>query len=243
MDEKKIAICFWGLVKSLDYTLESIEENIFKILKDANIKYDIYIHTYKINGEYNNIYSKEQGLLNYEEYKLLNPTIVAIDDQNKIKENLNLNEYRTHEDPWNNGFKTADNFICALYSKLQVTNIVKNTDIKYTNILFLRPDVKFLNPLDISKLNIKNEFFCIPKFSSHSGFNDRFFLGNYENGIIYGSAFNNLLEYSKNKKIHSETYCQFYMTKINKLKRIDIDIKFNRVRLDGRECIKDSTLP
>ena len=44
----KVCICFFGLTRSLRYTIDSINKNILKILEDNNIKYDIYLHTYDL---------------------------------------------------------------------------------------------------------------------------------------------------------------------------------------------------
>ena len=35
----KVAICFFGLTRSLKHTYPSIEKNIFKVLKQHNISY------------------------------------------------------------------------------------------------------------------------------------------------------------------------------------------------------------
>ena len=50
----KVVVGFFGITRSLKYTIESINENIFNILKINNIEYDIYIHTYYLTN-YKNI--------------------------------------------------------------------------------------------------------------------------------------------------------------------------------------------
>ena len=43
----KVCICFYGLVhRSLPHTIDSIEQNIFNVLKENNIEYDTYVHTW-----------------------------------------------------------------------------------------------------------------------------------------------------------------------------------------------------
>jgi hypothetical protein len=46
----KIALCFWGITRSLKYTIDSIKEKIFNILKSNNIEYTIFMHTYRLNS-------------------------------------------------------------------------------------------------------------------------------------------------------------------------------------------------
>ena len=67
----EIAICFFGLTRSLRYNIESIQKNIFDILDNSEYSYDIYMHTYNlevINNDRSNEYNCK---LDTEEYKLL----------------------------------------------------------------------------------------------------------------------------------------------------------------------------
>ena len=43
----RVAICFFGLTRSLKHTIDSINTNIFQPLKNSNIEYDVFLHTYK----------------------------------------------------------------------------------------------------------------------------------------------------------------------------------------------------
>ena len=249
----KVALCFWGITRSLKYTISSLQKNIFKILDDECISYHIYLHTYIVDGEYSNIRTNEKGFLDNEEYKLLlfpeksegnnerseGNNNFKIDNQNEISQQLKFEEYRTFPDPWYSNYNCCDNLILSLYSKLQVTNLIINNNLEYNNIIFLRPDVRFVNEFDISWLFNKNNEVRIPNFHNFGGYNDRFFISNYKNGVIYGSAFNDLLEYSKIRDIHSEIFCMNYLNKHN-LINIPIHFYFNRVRVNGWEVSQDS---
>ena len=82
----KIALAFFGITRSLKYTIVSIHNKIFKILDENHIEYDIFMHTYKLNG-YKNIRTHEQlDDVDNEEYKLLHPTYFQMDDQDDIKQ-------------------------------------------------------------------------------------------------------------------------------------------------------------
>lgn len=235
---RKVAICFWGLTRSLKYTLDSIKEKILNELEKAGIEYHIFLHTYQIDESYTNTRSGEHNqILDNEEYKLLKPKDYIIENQKEVRSKLNLQQYRTHGDPWSNNFETADNFISALYSKFQVTQLVKKSGIIYDNIMYCRPDVKYLTKFDINWLNITQEsnIFHTPSFHKwRGGLNDRFCLSNYKNSIIYGESFSLLLEYSKNINIHSETFLKNYM-KTHNLLNVDVLFNFNRIRCNGRE--------
>jgi hypothetical protein len=236
----KVAIGFWGLTRSLKYTINSIKMNILDVLKENNIEYKIFLHTYSINGNYSNSRANEKNIiLDNNEYKLLEPDFSFIDSQNHIMKKINLISYRTHKDPWNTNYETLNYFILAMFSKLKVTlfieNYVKLND-KFDYILFLRPDVKYLNKFDISFFNLINEkSVCIPDFHLYANFNDRFFLSNYENGLLYGKLYNNMLEYSKLHQLHSETFHNYYIRKYYNMNVILINFYFNRCRANGKE--------
>ena len=57
--DKRVAIILFGLTRSLSKTVDSLKENLFNVLKDNFMEYDIFIHTYKINGSYKNEWSGE----------------------------------------------------------------------------------------------------------------------------------------------------------------------------------------
>ena len=130
-----------------------------------------------------------------------------------------------------------------MFSKLKVTHFIENyanSNGKFDYILFLRPDVKYLNKFDVSFFKLVNEnSICIPNFQLYANFNDRFFLSNYENGLLYGKLYNYMLEYSKLHSLHSETFHNYYIRKHYNMNVILINFYFNRVRANGIE--KDDT--
>ena len=76
-----VAICFFGITRSLKYTIKSINENILQVFQENNIDYDIYLHTYKITTDYVNYRANESTNVNdidNEEYRLLNPKYLKI---------------------------------------------------------------------------------------------------------------------------------------------------------------------
>lgn len=237
----KVALAFWGITRSLKYTIKSIKKNILNILKESNIKYDIYIHTYKINSAYSNKRAQEKETkLDCNEYKLLNPYRVIIDSQDHIKKKLNMRRFRTHGDPWHSNYETVDNFICAMFSKMKVTKLIEKTD-NYDYVIFLRPDVKYLNKFDIKFFDsANNDTICIPNFHLFANFNDRFCIANYKNAMLYGKLYSEMLLYSKEHQLHSETFNNYFIRKIYNLNVKLIPFYFNRVRVDGKEK-NDST--
>lgn len=233
----KIGLAFWGLTRSLKYTILSIHENILNIFKKANIDYDIFIHTYNVFDKYTNNRASEKNInLNCNEYLLLNPLRYIIDNQDIIINKLKLYKYYSQPDPWSTNYQTVNNFILAMYSKLKVIELIENEKINYDYVLFLRPDVRYLNKFDLNYFDYINDYtVCIPNFHLFSNFNDRFYLSTLKNGLIYGKLFYNMYNYSIKNKLHSETFHNYYIRDVYKFIIINIPVYFNRVRANGIE--------
>ena len=81
----KVALVFWGLPRSIKYTLSSIKTNIFNILEKYDILYHTYAHFFTIDGKYTNIRTNE-NIDDYdnEQYKLLEYYKLKLDSQEEI---------------------------------------------------------------------------------------------------------------------------------------------------------------
>ena len=232
----KVAVIFWGLTRSLKYTIDSIRANIFKILEKNSIEYDVFIHTLNINDGYYNPRAKEpkvEKLLSDDCIKL-NPTKYCIENQEDVQLSIGLNQYRTKGDPWNtrSEFKTLDNFITAMYSKMKSTQLsLEHGDYDY--YMFVRPDVKYIKPIDIKWFLLANDTtILIPDFHVFYGMNDRAAICTKPVAKIYGLLFPHLLGYSKRYRLHSEQISKRHMDLHNIFIKT-IPFRFNRVRING----------
>lgn len=237
----KIALGFWGLTRSLKHTIQSIEQHIINVLKNANIEYKIFIHTYSFNSQFNNERTGETGIqLDFEEYKLLNPDFFKVDDQDYVKQQINLNQYRRRRDPWNSGYQCVDNFLCSMYSKRELGKLIQQSNFEFDYVLFLRPDVLYLNDFDLSILHsINDTTIGIPNFAlwGHNKFNDRMCITNYKNAFIYSSLFDHMLKFSRKNALHSETYQSAALREWFQLNIHYFNFFFNRIRANGIEQI------
>ena len=236
----KLAIGFFGITRSLKYTIESINKNIFDVFKSNNIEYDIFIHSYLLSS-YKNNRTGEQiddiSKIDNEEYKLLNPKYMKQDNQDEIKKILNLSSYRTHRDPWNTKYNSVDNFILGSYSKYILTNMIEEHIEEYDYILFMRPDCIYLDKFNIEYFKLVNyNSIVIPNFHLYGSYriNDRFAITNPKTYKIYGEVFTKLLEMSKKQCLHSETIIGRILSIYNKLNIHRVKINFSRVRCDGQ---------
>ena len=242
---KKVAVCFWGLSRSLKFTEPSIEQCIFKPLKDANINYDVFLHTYKIHGDYKNSHAHEHDIkLDNNEYNLLKPTDSIVENQDYIFKKINPKKYTTKGNPWeleNKSIDTVHNFILSLWSLKQVTSLWLKNEESYTHIMYCRPDVTYITPLDVKWFTFTNTVY-MPDFARH-GFNrtrvnDRFAIGCPEQMKIYGNRFDEALEYSKKRQMHSETFLS-HIIKKNKIQLKLIKFDFIRTRATSQKNLTD----
>lgn len=237
----KIALGFYGITRSLKYTIDSINDNILNVFKLNNIDYDIYMHTYYLSS-YENIRTGEINLAKYqidnEEYKLLNPKYFKQDNQDDIKKELNLLSYRTCKDPWKSNYVSVDNYILACYSKHILTNMIEKNINEYKYILFIRPDCLYISKFETNFLNFVNNYCIVTPnfgcFGKHPGYkiNDRFIITNNKTYKIYGNIFKELLEISKELSLHSETILGLILAK-NNIENKKINFYFIRIRMNG----------
>lgn len=235
----KIALCFWGITRSLKYTYPSIKKFIFDDLASHSIQYDIFIHTYNVHTTYNNRRAGEHFIiLDNDEWKLINPTEILVDDQENL--DIDFQSYRSQGDPWHSGFQTFDNHIRALWSLYRVSTLwQKQSAGTYDYVIYLRPDVMYYKSLFSvipSSAALKNEI-ILPNFHLYP-INDRFCIAPPAIAKIYGERFLSALEFSKKNQLHSEKYL-FWTLQQNNIRITQIHFPFHRVRADGREIDGD----
>jgi hypothetical protein len=233
-----LVFAFWGLLRSLDYTIQSLENNVLKRFPGALI----FCHTYTTEDKYTNARAQEFNLtLNCNPAKL-RPTYFESDDLTETRAKLQFGQYHTQPDPWNNGYATLDNFVCAMYSKLRVTQMIQAQNVNPSHVIFLRPDVLFLEPFTHENLKLSSPTtWVIPNFHLMNGFNDRFCVASPQNYVAYGTVFHVLLPYSRVLPLHSETMYGSYA----KMRRINVQyivFPFIRIRATGKIEVRDHEL-
>jgi hypothetical protein len=220
--DKRVAIIFFGLTRSLNKTIESLNENLFNVLKENSIEYDIFIHTYKIYGSYTNKWSGENtnSYVNEDVEELLKPKCAIYDNQDDIINSINFKEYYRQPCNWLRNFTKERtkylirNLCLALYSKKRIINELSKYKDHYDYGIIIRPDLLLITKIDISyfkELNSTN--IIIPEKGWFAGVNDKLCIGKINTILYCGKLFDELKEYSIKQSINSERYLMDMLNK------------------------------
>ena len=246
----RVALCFWGLCRSTHLTIASLEQQIFSVLRSAEIQYDVYVHTYSITRPYTNPRAGEYELqLRNTNWRYLLPTAVQVDNQNVADNQIPFSAYRSKGNPWDSEptqkeapWHTLDNHLRALWSLKQVTGLWQASKESYDWIVYLRPDVRFMTPFDIHWLTqLRPKDVGCPDFHHISGCNDRFAVAVPPVAAIYGNRFDKALAYSRQTPLHAETFLADTMETAG-YRFVHLPIRFIRIRADGHPCPADLEL-
>jgi hypothetical protein len=225
-EKKKVAVLFFGLTRSLRDVYPSLKQNLFNVLIENNFEYDNFVHTYTLPNPFQDpITQKITYDYDNESYKILNPRDCILEEQMSVAKNLQIGRYFTHVSNWVGCASTyvmgcyfIRNMVLALYSKKRLVQLFARYKDEYDYVIITRPDQAFNNKLNVGAFSLLNNGnIIVPREHSYTGINDRICIARPRNAILYGLAFNFLLEYSKIKALVSEEYWKWYITEVCKL--------------------------
>lgn len=241
----RVALIFWGIARSLRFTIKQIQDNIFSELIKNNIKYDIYFHTYKIDTVYNNKRANEFNIkLDENEYKILGADYLDIDDQKEVVNEINFKKYEKHGFHSSWIIETFHNYILAMYSKMKAYRMMESSKIKYDYVVYLRPDVEYCNRFPVNEmLDLEDNQILVPVFHHMCNINDRFAITRQKYSGVYGLTFENLNRDSQYMQIHSESYLYTILCIKNQMELVYLrNFILKRVRANGLVCNRDEKL-
>ena len=238
------AICMWGIVRSLRFTIHSMHQYCLDPLIKAGHTYEIFMHTYKFSGIYDNERNNEHAIrLNFSEWKMLSPDHIYVEDQDLFDSLNNYAQYKTQGDPWKNNYLSFTNHMRALNSLHYLASEVekRSTYTQFDGVLFIRPDVTFLNELPFYLLeHIPNALFMPDFHRSCKGgeYNERMAMGDLQSALAYGKRLEGALEYSLHKQLHSEKFTYEYLHSKN-VTVFEMPFRFRRTRASGEFHVRD----
>jgi hypothetical protein len=240
MTINNVAICYYGMTRSLKSTYKSHENFLFNILKANYIRYEIFMHTWN-TGIYNIIGDKVSDVpIDYEQYKVLNPNYYQINNQNEFINTINLEDYfnndlytangNTSKGDWNP--KLILNHLCSLESIKRVTKLVEDSDVsRFDTVIYIRPDIQLLNEFSMNWFIYFNPTqLMLLNYDHNEGYNDKFAVLHLENYKAYGYRIDTIKEFHKTKgRITPEKFVKYTVLRNYKqIKFIDLQVKIIR---------------
>jgi hypothetical protein len=217
-----VALCFFGLTRSLSVTRSSLRRHVLDVLTSHGWAYDIFLHTYRKETLTNPRSNEAKVDLDTDEWRYLRPARLLIEDGDKIDaEHVKplLPKVLTRGDLWresNVNHSSMANLLSQLRSIEQVTGLLMReqqiTSTAYDAVVFLRPDVWFFNDIDMREVESARtspNVMFIPEFhtvANKGEFNDRFAICHPETAKVWGLR-RRLVEnyvFIRNQTLHSE---------------------------------------
>ncbi|WP_353402575.1 hypothetical protein [Pseudophaeobacter arcticus] len=234
----KIAICFFGITRSLPYTVSSIEKNIISPSKSiATTK--IFGHFFDLK-EISNPRSGESVTVNSNHYDLIKFDNLQTEKPDLFLPDTSFERVKSYGDIWNDDFMSLKNLYHQLHSLKNVFAASRSFGADIT--LLLRPDLLYIDnfaPLlkEVTSQN-KSDFAYVPSWQPFGGMNDRLAIVKGSNA---GEAIANRLNITEsfcqqlNEPLHAEKLLKFSLNKAG------VDARhFNqraiRVRANGRRA-------
>ena len=238
----KVAFIFNGILRSIQFTINNLQNKIFKKLKNENIDYDIYCHNFTIENYTNKRNDEYNITIKRENFKLLPCDYYLENNQHIIMNEIDFSKYLINGHNWDDNIDTAYNYILSLWSKMQITNLLKKNienGSHYDFIIFIRSDVIFHIKNNFNFTNLLNKIqtdndCIIPDFHHFGGLNDRMFISKPRLALYYGNYFTEILSLiNDGHSLHSETFNKLLLQKYN-ANVIKVPIYFSRMRANGK---------
>ncbi|MDB4476055.1 hypothetical protein N9052_00575 [bacterium] len=170
--QPKIAVCFFGITRSLSYTIESIRNNILSPVGTIG-RVQIFGHFF--DAHYiDNPRSEEHGALPRHEHSLIEFDHLAL-EKPTCEKIISQEEVAAFGDAWSDDFASLSNVISQLHSLHQVTEIAMSHSPEI--IIFARPDLEYhdsLLPVISKAASRKTSCVYLPYWQPWTGYNDRF---------------------------------------------------------------------
>lgn len=238
----RIAICFFGITRSLSHTIGSIEQRILEpARKHGDLR--IFAHFFR-QLEIDNPRSGESGMLRQDEHILLNPDWLELEDPELCLADHDFERLKACGDRWNDEFRSLRNLVHQLHSLDRVTNAALDWDADI--YIFARPDLMYHDSFDRvlrRAVNSRRRTAYIPAWQRwHGGLNDRFAVCvGAEAARAYGTRLAGALAFAESDgALLSERLLGHALTSSG-IRVKSFGVRASRLRSDGRFRREDFT--
>lgn len=230
----KIAVCFFGITRSLTYTVASIERNILTPARSLGTV-ECFGHFYK-QSTISNKRSKEHGALRQDEHRLLAFEDLILENPLQSFDALAYEDMKSFGDFWKDDFQSVRNLIQQLHSLEAVTNLAMARSPDF--FVFARPDLRYHDSLKAPLRRItgsEGKVALIPSWQHWlGGLNDRFAVCTAAAAPAYGFRGRKAADFCRrhNHPLHSELLLK------DALQREDVTVhlipqRASRIRFNG----------
>ena len=209
-----LCICFFGILLGLNSTIQSIEDNLFGVLKASNIRFTTYLHAFHPSTLMYNSSSGDNTTTVNSDYTRLNPKMAIVETQDAFDSVMDVEQYATKGDSFGHEMKSLRNQIREGISLEQVTRLWLHDTSKCTHVLYTRPDLLVVAPFDVTELyRVGHMSWFTGQYHEHGGLNSRFAFGDPEGMRIWGYR-NRLAEpISRNQVFRAESFAKYVSQK------------------------------
>lgn len=251
----KAAICFSGMPRTFKSTRESHQKYIFDVLKNNNIEYDLFLHTWDNKVNYVKYFPDEgppNEIFDYYEFKSHKIETYTHEKMKILVKEAKIHEYENYFRK-NNGHqiessvqdgvaKQKDNVLSCFYGWNEVNKLRKDyeikNNIKYDLVIKTRFDNLFFDKLNNETLSAeKNTIFSplgyegIDKSLYGGVMNDLFLVGDRDSMNCYMSAFHRISDLLK-KRLDSKHRAVWHPCGMTKQNLINNNIELKRFYLN-----------
>lgn len=236
----KLAVCFFGITRSVSYTMPSIEKNVLApARKSADLR--VYAHFFQL-AQIDNPRSGEHGALDQDSHKLIPSDWLQLEAPGACLKTAGFDALCAHGDAWNDDFTSLRNLVHQLHSLKTVTNQALADG--YETVAFIRPDLRYHDSLRYALWQArrhKGPDVWLPSWQAWGGRNDRFAICKGRAAIeAYGTRLDRALDYctTTERPLQSEQLLAWCLDRAA-ITVHDIDVCASRVRMDGSTSVQD----
>lgn len=241
----RILIIFFGITRSLKWTIESIRGKLLEPSLNAGFKLSVvasFSEPHLINNARSGETNQKPDL---EEFRLLEPDLSILTKQNDDLIRRELQSAQSSIDRFDDGWSSVRNSMHSLASiqrGWQAAKTVWGDGFDYC--LFARPDLKYLDELDLLTLIQRMQSvgsIALPRWHSWGGFNDRIAFCDPISADVYANRFGLISEYCRTNSYHPETFLR-HVLQAQGVRVCDLPLRAQRVRAQGRLHDEDFSL-
>ena len=230
----RIAIGFFGITRSLKWTLPSIQKNIIEPARALG-ETRLFAHFYQ-QDHINNPRTGEDQSLDTNEYQLLECDEVELEKPGHCLTTANYEWILSHGDAFHDQGKSLANLIHQLHSLQQVGRMIEAWKPDVT--ILARPDLtyhdSFASVID-KQLKSSPTKITIPDWQWYGGYNDRFAICGLDAGRIYSNRIDLIPDYLNKTggPLPAERFLRFNLHKA----RISVKtcaLRASRTRVNGK---------